>query len=275
MEDSGLNTSAKEKLTMRRTATIHRKTNETDIRLRLNLDGRGKAHISTGIRFFDHMLELVARHGAFDLDVDARGDLDVDQHHTVEDVGITLGEAVQKALGSKRGILRAGYFLMPMTKHSLLPRWIWRKALLRRECEDRGKTRRRFPGRAGGGFLPRVRAIRKSQRSSALSLRPLLASSGRGHVQGVRTRLALRRSARQTPAAGFAQHKGTAMKLTIIDYGAGNVPSVERALQRLGAESERTSSPERISKAEALLLRAWDITPLWFAPSTSTICAHL
>jgi imidazoleglycerol-phosphate dehydratase len=97
-----------------RIATIHRKTNETDIRLRLNLDGRGKARITTGIRFFDHMLELIARHGAFDLDLNARGDLDVDQHHTVEDVGIALGEAVQKALGSKRGILRAGYFLMPM-----------------------------------------------------------------------------------------------------------------------------------------------------------------
>jgi imidazoleglycerol-phosphate dehydratase len=99
---------------MPRIAKIHRKTNETNIRLRLNLDGRGKARIATGIRFLDHMLELVARHGAFDLDVDARGDLDVDQHHTIEDVGITLGEAVQKALGPKRGILRAGYFLMPM-----------------------------------------------------------------------------------------------------------------------------------------------------------------
>jgi imidazoleglycerol-phosphate dehydratase len=99
---------------MPRTATIHRKTNETDIRLKLNLDGRGKARIATGIRFFDHMLELVARHGAFNLELDARGDLDVDQHHTVEDVGIALGEAVKKALGSKRGILRAGYFLMPM-----------------------------------------------------------------------------------------------------------------------------------------------------------------
>jgi len=97
-----------------RTAKIRRKTNETDITLRLNLDGHGKAHISTGIRFFDHMLELVTRHGAFDLQLNARGDLDVDQHHTVEDVGIALGQAVEKALGSKRGILRAGYFLMPM-----------------------------------------------------------------------------------------------------------------------------------------------------------------
>jgi imidazoleglycerol-phosphate dehydratase len=99
---------------MPRTAAIHRKTNETEIRLKLNLDGRGKAKVSTGIRFFDHMLDLVARHGALDLVINARGDLDVDQHHTVEDVGITLGEAVKKALGDKKGILRAGYFLMPM-----------------------------------------------------------------------------------------------------------------------------------------------------------------
>jgi len=91
---------------MTRSASIHRKTKETDIRLRLLIDGRGKSKISTGIRFFDHMLDLVARHGAFDLSVAATGDLDVDQHHTVEDVGIALGEAVQKALGSKKGILR-------------------------------------------------------------------------------------------------------------------------------------------------------------------------
>jgi len=97
-----------------RRATIHRATKETDIRLRLNLDGHGKAKIATGIRFFDHMLEQIARHGALDLDLAARGDLDVDQHHTVEDVGIALGDAVKAALGSKRGILRAGYFLMPM-----------------------------------------------------------------------------------------------------------------------------------------------------------------
>ena len=99
---------------MSRTAAVRRVTTETDIRLRLSLDGRGKSKISTGIRFFDHMLDLVARHGAFDLIIAAKGDLDVDQHHTVEDVGIALGEAVQKCLGNKKGILRAGYFLMPM-----------------------------------------------------------------------------------------------------------------------------------------------------------------
>lgn len=99
---------------MPRTAQIHRETKETQIALRLNLDGRGKSGISTGIPFFDHMLDLVARHGAFDLRIKATGDLAVDQHHTVEDVGIALGEAVNAALGSRRGILRAGYFLMPM-----------------------------------------------------------------------------------------------------------------------------------------------------------------
>jgi imidazoleglycerol-phosphate dehydratase len=99
---------------MPRTATLHRKTTETDIRIRLNLDGRGTSRIATGIRFLDHMLELVAKHGVFDLNIEVKGDLDVDQHHTVEDTGIALGEAVLKALGTKRGILRAGYFLMPM-----------------------------------------------------------------------------------------------------------------------------------------------------------------
>jgi imidazoleglycerol-phosphate dehydratase len=97
-----------------RRARIHRKTNETEVRIALTLDGHGSARIGSGIRFLDHMLELLARHGAFDLDLKASGDLDVDQHHTVEDVGIALGEAFAQALGSKRGIFRAGYFVMPM-----------------------------------------------------------------------------------------------------------------------------------------------------------------
>jgi imidazoleglycerol-phosphate dehydratase len=98
----------------RRIARLHRKTAETDVRLRLNLDGRGRYAISTGIRFFDHMLELFTRHGGFDLELKAKGDLDVDQHHTVEDIGIVLGQAVKEALGSKKGINRTGYFVMPM-----------------------------------------------------------------------------------------------------------------------------------------------------------------
>ena len=97
-----------------RRATLKRRTRETDIRLKLVIEGRGRYDVSTGVRFLDHMLELVSRHGAFDLTLIANGDLDVDQHHTVEDAGIAFGEAVAAALGSRRGINRAGYFVMPM-----------------------------------------------------------------------------------------------------------------------------------------------------------------
>jgi imidazoleglycerol-phosphate dehydratase len=97
-----------------RRAAIDRVTKETSIRIRLAIEGKGRYKVSTGIRFFDHMLELFAHHGAFDLQLAATGDLDVDQHHTVEDVGVALGQAFAQALGNKRGILRAGYFVMPM-----------------------------------------------------------------------------------------------------------------------------------------------------------------
>lgn len=98
----------------RRVANLHRKTTETDIKARMNLDGQGRYQVSTGIRFLDHMLELFARHSGFDLEIEARGDLDVDQHHTVEDVGLVMGELLRQALGEKKGVNRAGYFLMPM-----------------------------------------------------------------------------------------------------------------------------------------------------------------
>ena len=97
-----------------RKAVIERVTAETQIRVGLNLDGTGRFDNRTGVRFLDHMLDLTTRHGAFDLITRAHGDLDVDQHHTVEDVGIALGEAVDKALGTRKGINRAGYFVMPM-----------------------------------------------------------------------------------------------------------------------------------------------------------------
>src|SRR3984957_10517630 len=97
-----------------RRARIERDTKETQIRGTLNIDGKGVYEISTGIRFLDHMLELFSKHGGFDLDLAARGDLDVDQHHTVEDAGIVLGTLFAQALGDRRGINRAGYFVQPM-----------------------------------------------------------------------------------------------------------------------------------------------------------------
>ena len=97
-----------------RKASVVRDTQETQIRCQLRIEGKGKYNISTGIHFFDHMLKLFAKHGGFDLDLKATGDLNVDQHHTVEDVGIVLGQCFSKALGDRVGINRAGYFVMPM-----------------------------------------------------------------------------------------------------------------------------------------------------------------
>jgi imidazoleglycerol-phosphate dehydratase len=99
---------------MSRTAKIHRKTAETDVTLDLELDGSGEARVATGVGFLDHMLALLAKHAAFDLGVTATGDLQVDQHHTVEDVGISLGQAFREAVGDKAGIRRYGHFTLPM-----------------------------------------------------------------------------------------------------------------------------------------------------------------
>ena len=188
-----------------RKASLHRNTNETDIRVKLNLDGRGKAHIDTGIRFFDHMLEQIARHGALDLDLVARGDLDVDQHHTVEDVGIALGEAVKQALGSKRGILRAGYFLMPMDEslaHGCARFFRTRAFCL--QVAAAGSTRRRFSDRAARGFFPGVRASSSRERAFALVYGRSSHHQVEVDVQGLRARAAFRRDARSAAAPGPA-----------------------------------------------------------------------
>ena len=101
-------------MTMNRIADITRKTNETDIRIQLNLDGSGQASFASGIGFFDHMLDQIARHGMFDLHIEAKGDLHIDGHHTVEDIGITLGQAVAKAVGDKKGLRRYGHSYVPL-----------------------------------------------------------------------------------------------------------------------------------------------------------------
>ena len=171
---------------MARIAKIRRKTKETQIELRLNLDGRGKAEISTGIPFFDHMLDLVSRHGGFDLRLMAKGDLDVDQHHTVEDVGIALGEAVNAALGHKKGIVRAGYFLMPMDE-----------TLAAAAVDFGGRAfcvvKARFSAKRVGDFQTELvedffqgfRAGGAGERALARVVWPLFSSSGRGGVQGI------------------------------------------------------------------------------------------
>jgi len=99
---------------MSRAAEVQRKTNETDVRVSINLDGSGKSRISTGIGFLDHMLNLFARHGLFDLEIDCKGDLEIDEHHSTEDIAIALGEAFAKAVGDKAGIARYGAAYVPM-----------------------------------------------------------------------------------------------------------------------------------------------------------------
>lgn len=105
---------------MERTAAVTRTTKETDIAVTLNLDGSGKAEISTGIGFFDHMLNGFARHGLFDLNCQVKGDLEVDCHHTIEDTGIVLGQAIRKAVGDKKGIVRYGTCILPMDESLVL-----------------------------------------------------------------------------------------------------------------------------------------------------------
>ncbi len=103
-----------------RTSEIKRKTNETDIFLKINLDGKGESSVDTGVGFLDHMLTLFARHGRFDLEVKCNGDINVDGHHTVEDIGICLGKALAEALGDKKGINRYGYMLLPMDESLIM-----------------------------------------------------------------------------------------------------------------------------------------------------------
>ena len=152
-----------------RKAKLRRTTKETDISIKLNLDGQGKARISTGIRFFDHMIEQIARHGGLDLDLTARGDLDVDQHHTVEDVGIALGEAVKQALGieawnSARRLFSDADGRLPRHRG---PRFFWAR-VLRLQLEAFGEKGGRFSDGTTRGFFSRVRAVGSGKRSLAI-----------------------------------------------------------------------------------------------------------
>ena len=238
-----------------RKASLRRTTTETDIRVRLNLDGQGRAKISTGIPFLDHMLTLVARHGAMDLELTARGDLDVDQHHTVEDTGIVLGEAVRKALGSKRGILRAGYFLMPMDetlaaaaidfsgRPHLVCKWKF-------SAKHVGGLQTELLEDFFGGFAQAAGAN--------VHLRLLYGRSSHHQVEAIFKAFAQSAAvcchARSAIEARAAQHERADMNIALVEYGAGNLPSVERALTRLGVESRRVSTPEALADCDALIL---------------------
>jgi len=168
--------------------------------------------------------------------------------------------------------LARGLFLMPMDETLAAGRGSWRKALLL-VMQNRGKTRRRFPSRAGGGFFPGFFAGREANvhlRACTALVTSSVEACLRAFARALRFAVA-----RDKACERFCPAQRGCYEMTIVDYGAGNVPSVERALQRLGAESERTSSSDRISKAEALLLPGVGHYALWFAHSTNKICARL
>ena len=217
-----------------RTATIQRDTKETRIGASLKIEGRGRYEISTGIRFFDHMLELFAKHGGFDLKLDAKGDLDVDQHHTVEDVGIVLGQLFAKALGDRRGINRAGYFVLPMDETLAVvaldlggrPALVYRDLVRVRLVGD---LQTELVEDFFGGFVNHAGA-----NLHAGALWPLQPPQDRGHLQVLRARLKYACSTDRRLQGPVAVHQGIAM-IAILDYGAGNLRSVENTLAEIGA----------------------------------------
>ena len=239
-----------------RRALVDRRTTETRIVLSLVLEGRGRYDVATGIRFLDHMLELFARHGGFDLRVKADGDLDVDQHHTVEDLGIALGEAVLKAVGNKRGINRAGYFVMPMDEtlavaaidlsgrpHTVV------------DLKGDGRTGRRSADRARSRLLRGIRERRPRERPCEGDVRTVEPSQSRSGIQGIRPRASRRLRARPPPRADAAVDQGPAViPIALIDYRAGNLTSVKKALAAVGAEVFVPGSPAEIDRARGVVV---------------------
>ena len=238
-----------------RRGVVNRVTTETSIALRLELDGRGRYDVSTGIRFFDHMLELVTRHGGFDLKIAAKGDLDVDQHHTVEDVGIALGEAVSKALGNRRGINRAGYFVMPMDEtlgvaaidlsgrvHAVVD--------LQVEVEKVGDLQSELVTDFFEGFAQGARAN--------VHVKVLYGRSNHHKVEALfkafarALRFACSRD-RQLASARCRARKD-AVVIALIDYGAGNLTSVRKGFAAVGAELTTPRTPADLATARAIVV---------------------
>ena len=215
-----------------------RNTTETRIAIKLTIEGTGQYKVSTGIRFFDHMLELFTRHGAFDLELKCDGDLDVDQHHTVEDVGIALGEAFDRALGDKRGILRAGYFLMPMDETLAIAAIdLSGRAAFAVDTKVRtrlvGDLQTELVADFFEGFARGARANVHVKTMYGRSNHHKIEAIFKAFARALRA--ACSRDKQLGENASF--HKGPAlMRVTVIDYKAGNLTSVLKALRHLGAD---------------------------------------
>ena len=234
-----------------------RNTNETRIEIELTIEGQGQYKVSTGIRFFDHMLELFTRHGAFDLNLTCKGDLDVDQHHTVEDVGIALGEAFDRALGDKRGILRAGYFVMPMDETL---------AIAAVDLSGRAafavdtKVRTRLVGDLQTELVTDFfEGFARGARAN-VHVKTMYGRSNHHKIEAIFKAFAraLRVACSRDKQLGkmLPSTKGLAlMRVTVIDYKAGNLTSVLKTLKHLGAETVVTDGDlSLVESAERIVL---------------------
>ena len=220
-----------------RTSTVERITKETQIRGKLKIEGKGKYTISTGIRFLDHMLELFTKHGGFDLELQATGDLDVDQHHTVEDVGIVLGQLFAKALGDRKGINRAGYFVMPMDETLSVtaidlggrPALVYNDKVKVRLVGDAGPS-----GAVGSSIAPRRHAVSHG----AAHTRPQIDANGFGMAGVALADLLVMRRARRAAViarnrAGHALHMAE-HRLDAPEAAAGEIGRLGLDRARLG-----------------------------------------
>ena len=242
---------------MSRTAEVSRKTGETDVSLSLGLDGSGAGTRRTGVGFLDHMLDLLARHGRLDLEVQVAGDLQTGSHHTVEDTGIVLGQALDRALGDRAGIARYGHAVVPMDEAraacaidvSGRPFCAW--AGLTLPPGDIARLR----ARGGGGVLPRRRERRAADappRAAGGHERP---PHDRGVLQGLRPRAAGGRRGRPDgDRRALDQGHADVSTVAVVDYGMGNRRSVEKAFEHVGARSASPATTRRSARPDAVVV---------------------
>ena len=253
-------------MTEPRRAKIERKTKESDIVVELDLDGTGVVDIDTGVPFYDHMLTSLGSHASFDLTVRAKGDVDIEGHHTIEDTAIVLGQALGQALGEKKGIRRFGDAWIPMDEtlaHAAVD------VSGRPYCVHTGEPEHLLHTTIAGSASPRgavphgdqparlrVAGDERPHRTArAHAVRPRPAPHHRGAVQGRRPRAAAGRGVR--PAChrrAIHQRHAVTAKVVVLDYGSGNLRSAQRALQRVGADVEVTSDMRAADAADGLVV---------------------
>ena len=221
-----------------RTAAISRKTKETQIEVRLNLDGTGRCAVHTGIGFFDHMLEQIARHGLMDLDVKVEGDLYVDGHHTVEDAGIVLGQALKEALGEKKGIVRYGQACIPLDESlSRVVLDLSGRPGLYFDCDFTAPMIGALDSQLVREFFQAV----SNHAGMTLHIDNLKGENAHHQAESIRGR--------------DSEHEGRTMKIAIVDYGTGNLRSVGQAVRAVadGADVSVTQSAAEIDAADRVI----------------------